>query len=138
MARPQKTLRFNDMGKKPEKDKSINEQEEWQAIRSDWAKQKIGNAQAHLDAFFETSDDMPLSRHLLLVSISAFFVIFVLWANWAALDEVTRGEGKVVPSSEVQVVQSLDSGIVDDFFVKEGDDLMLFCKVWRDGKHYIF
>lgn len=107
---------------KPE-DKNINQQEEWQAIRGDWTKQQVGKAQAHLEAFFETSDDMPLSRHLLLVSISSFFVIFVLWANWAALDEVTRGEGKVIPSTDVQAMQSLEAGIVEEFLVREGDEV---------------
>jgi adhesin transport system membrane fusion protein len=104
-------------------EKSVNKEKDWEAIRDHWAQEKIDRAHAHLEAFFETADDMPLSRHLLLVAITGFFVLFLLWANWAALDEVTRGEGKVVPSSEVQALQSLDAGIVEEFLVREGDEV---------------
>ncbi len=59
--------------------------------------------------------------HLLLLIIVAFFVLFFTWASWARLDEVTRGEGKVIPSSQVQVVQNLEGGIVAAIDVHEGD-----------------
>ncbi|MCB1532673.1 MAG: HlyD family type I secretion periplasmic adaptor subunit [Alphaproteobacteria bacterium] len=107
----------------PQEEASINQQEEWDKVRENWAKQQVEKAQAHLDSFFETSDELPLSRHLLFVFIVAFFVIFVLWANWATLDEVTRGEGKIVPSSEVQALQTLEAGIVEEFMVREGDEV---------------
>ncbi len=71
--------------------------------------------------FFDADDQITLSKHLLLVSIATFFILFIIWANLATLDEVTRGIGKVIPSSEVQALQSLDPGIVDEFLVKEGD-----------------
>ena len=50
-----------------------------------------------------------------------FLLIAGLWAHWATLDEVTSGEGKVIPSSKLQVVQTLDGGIVTEVFVREGD-----------------
>lgn len=53
---------------------------------------------------------------LLLVIVCA-----VVWADRAVLDEVTRGEGVVVPSSREQVVQSLEGGILAEMLVKEGD-----------------
>jgi membrane fusion protein, adhesin transport system len=59
--------------------------------------------------------------HLLLLIIVAFFALFFTWASWATLDEVTRGEGKVIPSSQVQVVQNLEGGIVAAIDVHEGD-----------------
>jgi adhesin transport system membrane fusion protein len=59
--------------------------------------------------------------HLLLVAIAAFFVLFFAWASWATLDEVTRGDGRVIPSSHVQVVQNLEGGIVSALLVREGD-----------------
>jgi adhesin transport system membrane fusion protein len=59
--------------------------------------------------------------HLLLFAIGAFFVVFFAWARWAELDEVTRGDGKVIPSSQVQVVQNLEGGIVAELLVREGD-----------------
>lgn len=113
-----------DQGKdKPDEDKrpNINEKEDWQNIREGWAKEQIKRAEAHALSFFEVvDDDLPLSRHLLLVIIASFFVIFVLWANWATLDEVTRGDGKVIPSSEIQSLQTLEAGIVEEFMVREG------------------
>lgn len=77
--------------------------------------------QAHTLAFFDTDESLPLSKHLLFVAITVFFVVSLIWANVASLDEVTRGDGKVIPSSEIQALQSLDPGIVDEFLVKEGD-----------------
>jgi adhesin transport system membrane fusion protein len=59
--------------------------------------------------------------HLLLVAITIFFVLFFAWASWATLDEVTRGEGRVIPSSQVQVVQNLEGGIVSQILLREGE-----------------
>lgn len=62
----------------------------------------------------------PSSRPIFwacLVSI----VSFVAWANWAELDEVTRGDGRVVPFSRIQKIQSLEGGILEQLMVKEGD-----------------
>lgn len=58
--------------------------------------------------------------HLLLLVIVGFFAIALAWASWARLDEVTRGDGKVIPSSQVQVVQNLEGGIVAELLVREG------------------
>lgn len=100
---------------------NVNEQAEWGAIRQNWAKEKADIIQARATVFFDADDQLPLSKHLLLVSVFAFFALFVIWANVAKLDEVTRGDGKIIPSSEVQALQSLDPGIVEEFMVKEGD-----------------
>lgn len=93
------------------------------AIQQNWVKERADNLHAHAVAFFEVDDDMPLSRHLLLGAITLFFVLFIVWANLATLDEVTRGEGKIIPSSEVQALQSIDPGIVEEFLVREGDQV---------------
>lgn len=80
--------------------------------------------EAHALRFFETDDDtLPLSKHFLLVTVFGFFVLFVVWANIATLDEVTRGDGKIIPSTEVQALQSLDPGIVEEFLVREGESV---------------
>jgi hypothetical protein len=58
----------------------------------------------------------------LLSLIAAFsIIIFVVWAHFAVLDEVTKADAKVIPSSKVQVIQSLDGGTVEELLVKEGD-----------------
>lgn len=52
--------------------------------------------------------------------IIAFFMIAFVWAYYAKIDELTRGEGKVIPSESIKTVQSLDGGIVSEILVKEG------------------
>lgn len=46
--------------------------------------------------------------------------IFIWWASWAEIDEVTRGIGKVIPSKSVQIIQSLEGGILERLCVEEG------------------
>ena len=48
-------------------------------------------------------------------------VVFIAWATFAILDEVTVGTGKITPSTHAQVIESLDGGIVSALMVKEGD-----------------
>lgn len=61
------------------------------------------------------------SSHLILAATVLFLVAALVWAANATLDEVTRGEGKVIPSSKVQVVQNLEGGILDRILVREGE-----------------
>jgi adhesin transport system membrane fusion protein len=63
----------------------------------------------------------PLRARVLLRTIGIVVVLFLLWAALAQLDEVTRGEGKVIPSKQLQVLQSIDGGLVSEILVKEGD-----------------
>ena len=48
-------------------------------------------------------------------------VVLITWAYFAWIDEVVRGEGKVVPSRQIQVVQSLDGGVVEEILVRPGE-----------------
>ncbi len=52
-----------------------------------------------------------------------FLIVFsgLLWAQLAVLDEVTTGSGRVIPSSQMQVVQTLEGGIVSEILIREGD-----------------
>lgn len=61
-----------------------------------------------------------LAPHVMLGVIAAFFLVAAVWASIATLDEVTRGDGKVVTSSQIQVVQNMEGGIVSEILVKEG------------------
>ena len=47
-------------------------------------------------------------------------LLLLLWAGLAQVDEVTRGEGRVIPSRQLQVLQSLDGGVVSEILVREG------------------
>lgn len=60
------------------------------------------------------------SRLLVWGSLLAVIVLFI-WASVGHIDEVVRGQGKVVPSRQVQVVQSLDGGIVEEILVRPGE-----------------
>lgn len=64
-------------------------------------------------------------RHMrgsaLLFGMIAFFAVAFLWAYATELDEVTRGDGRVIPSQHLQEVQSLEGGIVRAVNVRRGD-----------------
>ena len=47
-------------------------------------------------------------------------VLLIVWASLAHVDEVTKGDGKVIPSRQLQLVQSFDGGVVSEILVKEG------------------
>lgn len=108
--------------KKPA-DLSINKANEWAQLQQQWGKEKLDLAAAHADRFFNSDEELPLRQHLLLSFVVAFFVVFIVWANLASLDEVTRGEGRIIPSSEVQVVQHQEGGIIDELLVRAGAEV---------------
>ena len=58
---------------------------------------------------------------LMLFAVISFLVFFFAWAAVTEVEELTRGEGQVVPSQEIQVVQSLEGGILQELLVKKGD-----------------
>jgi adhesin transport system membrane fusion protein len=64
----------------------------------------------------------PLANVLLAILV-LFLLAAVIWLQLAKLDEVTRGMGKVVPASEVQIIQNLEGGILSKIFVQEGDSV---------------
>jgi membrane fusion protein, adhesin transport system len=57
-------------------------------------------------------------RMLWLMAITV--LVFIIWANWAQLDEQVRASGKVIVSSRSQVVQAVDGGVLAAMYVKEG------------------
>jgi adhesin transport system membrane fusion protein len=63
----------------------------------------------------------PAYSHALLWGVVLFVVAFVVWAAFANIGETTVGEGKVIPSSQIQVVQNLEGGIISEVRVKVGD-----------------
>ncbi|MGS0739469.1 HlyD family type I secretion periplasmic adaptor subunit [Pseudomonas sp. GG8] len=65
-------------------------------------------------------DDAPRIVRLTIWGIIAFFVFLLLWAHFAIIDEVTKGEGKAIPSSKIQKIQNLEGGIVAQIYVHEG------------------
>ena len=63
--------------------------------------------------------------NLLLWLILGFVAVFVIWASVVKLDRTVHALGRVVPSSRLQVLSSLEGGIVAEIFVRAGDI------VWR-------
>lgn len=65
-------------------------------------------------------EDAPRVVRLTIWALIGFVAFFLLWAHFAEVEEVTRGEGKAVPSSRLQKIQNLEGGIVAEIFVRDG------------------
>jgi adhesin transport system membrane fusion protein len=72
------------------------------------------------DVYGAMMTDAPSGHRLIIWSLAAMMVCFVIWAYFSELDQVTTGTGKVIPSSQIQIIQSLDGGILQDIYVQEG------------------
>lgn len=67
-------------------------------------------------------DALDGTRRIILVTGVGFFLL-LLWAALAPIDEVTRGEGRVIPSSKVQVVQASEASSVRQILVRSGQQV---------------
>lgn len=87
----------------------------------------------------------PVKARFILRAMAWIFLLLFIWAALAPIDEVSRGEGKVIPSSQLQIVQSFDGGVVEEVLVKEGQvvnkgDLLLridptrFISTYRENR----
>ena len=56
----------------------------------------------------------------IIVSVAIGFGVFILWAMLAQVDEVTAGQGKVIPSSKVQLIQATEPATVSELLVRSG------------------
>lgn len=63
----------------------------------------------------------PVRARSILYVVAGSILLLLIWAAFAELDEVTRGEAKVIPTRQVQVLQSLDGGVISSIEVREGD-----------------
>ncbi len=62
----------------------------------------------------------PLRARALLYGVLLSIFALIVWASVAEIDEVTRGQGRVIPSQQLQTLQSLDGGMVEEILVREG------------------
>ncbi|WP_415905416.1 HlyD family type I secretion periplasmic adaptor subunit [Neptuniibacter sp. QD48_55] len=67
------------------------------------------------------AEQTPKGASALLWSMLIFVVFAIAWANWAELDEITRGDGEIIPSSQLQVIETLEGGALSEILVREGD-----------------
>ncbi|WP_371230052.1 HlyD family type I secretion periplasmic adaptor subunit [Pseudomonas sp. QE6] len=65
-------------------------------------------------------EDSPNATRITLWAALGLLVAAITWAYFADIEEVTKGEGKAIPSSKVQTIQNLEGGIVSEIFVREG------------------
>lgn len=65
-------------------------------------------------------DRPPLFASASIFIIGALFVVFVAWASFAEVDEIARGDGKVIPASKTQIIQASEAGVVQEIAVKIG------------------
>lgn len=73
-----------------------------------------------VDAEWGRIQQEPIHARRLLYIMALALVVLIIWSAYAPLDEVARGDGKVIPSRQLQIVQSMDGGIVEDILVSEG------------------
>ena len=97
------------------------------------------------DTYAAEVENLPLTSHAILWGTTAFIIIAITWANIAKLDEISRANGRVIPSSQIQIVQNLEGGILTKVLVKAGDkvgksqkllllDDTRFASSFREGK----
>ena len=63
----------------------------------------------------------PRGGRAILWAVLVLFFIGIIWASVSEIEEVTRGEGKVIPAGQIQVIQNLEGGIIAEILVKVGD-----------------
>ncbi|MBO6555663.1 MAG: HlyD family type I secretion periplasmic adaptor subunit [Pseudomonadales bacterium] len=97
------------------------------------------------DTYAAEVESLPLASHCILWISGAFVLVAIVWANFATLDEVAHAEGRVIPSSQVQVVQNFEGGILANVSVRAGEtvkenqtllvlDDTRFASSFREGK----
>ncbi|WP_416463106.1 HlyD family type I secretion periplasmic adaptor subunit [Sphingomonas sp. VDB2] len=78
-----------------------------------------GEAQLPGDAHIRPA----VPANIFLWAIAAFLLIFLLWAGLTEIDRTVRANGRVIPSSQLQVISNLEGGVVDTILVRTGQDV---------------
>ncbi len=78
--------------------------------------------QTHLEDLTDRIKPRTASN-LLLWFIVAFVLIFVLWAAFAELERTVRGVGRVIPSSQLQIISNMEGGVVEDILIRPGQQV---------------
>ena len=107
--------------KQPES-KSNSWKQRWEnwLVEGDAKKDTLAASDLAADAQWAASQQQAKGSRILLWSSLLCVLVLLIWASLGYIDEVVRGQGKVVPSRQVQVVQSLDGGVVEEILVRPG------------------
>ncbi len=73
--------------------------------------------------FGTATDAPPRAWTAVIVLIALFIVLALVWAAFAEVDELSRAEGKVIPSGKTQVIQSAEPGVVAEILVRAGQQV---------------
>ena len=100
--------------------KSGGEKKDWlQRLMRGWLAPPPGQDWV-LEAEWSRIMQTPVKAKGLLYLVSIVLFLLVVWSYFAEIDEVAKGDGKVISSQQLQVLQSYDGGIVQDILVAEG------------------
>jgi adhesin transport system membrane fusion protein len=73
--------------------------------------------------YYLPTEKPPRSWTYVIVIVVATLSAFLIWANWAEVDQISRAEGKVIPSGKTQIIQSAEPGVVSDILVRSGEQV---------------
>ncbi len=73
------------------------------------------------DRVVAETEAAPLFTHGIVLLTALFVVSSLVWANYASLEEVARAQGRVISSSQIQIIQNLEGGIIAEVMVSNGD-----------------
>lgn len=96
-------------------------QRRWAELRLLWRDIDRSDLDYMADTTAVDLDPAHPAGHMILLAVTVLLVVGLVWAALAQVDEVTHAEGQIIPSSQVQIVQNLEGGIVQEILVREGD-----------------
>jgi adhesin transport system membrane fusion protein len=73
--------------------------------------------------FALANDRPPQAWTLVILSVCSFLLLAVIWAGLAEVDELSRAQGRVIPSGKTQVIQSAEAGVVTEILVRPGEQV---------------
>ncbi|MDP4574186.1 HlyD family type I secretion periplasmic adaptor subunit [Qipengyuania sp. G39] len=86
--------------------------------------------EGRVERFIDNLEPRRVSRWLFW-AIVVFFVVFLIWAALAEIDRTVRGQGRVISSNELQIVSSLEGGVLEEIFVTTGQQVEALDPVLR-------
>ena len=73
------------------------------------------------DTIVADTEAAPLISHGIVILTALFVMTALIWATYASLDEVARAQGRVISSTQIQIIQNLEGGIIAEVKVSNGD-----------------
>lgn len=87
-----------------------------------WSDRFSRDEEVRQQAYIEKLQNSHRGRQgWLLAALFVAVLVFAVWASFFHIDEVARASGEVIASSRVQIIQSVDGGVLEQLLVQEGD-----------------